>query len=96
MALCQDAPIAVTGCAKPETRAQLLAASLKASRRKHPAKPASRERAARKAFGAKKSNQGRQRLSRFDAFAAPSSALRRPPKRPVWESLGRVAAVLSL
>jgi uncharacterized protein GlcG (DUF336 family) len=68
MALCQDAPIAVTGCAKPETRAQLLAASLKACRRKHAAKPASRERAARKAFGAKKSNQGRQRLSRFDAM----------------------------
>jgi hypothetical protein len=48
----QQTPIAVTGCAKPKTRAQLYAAALKARHKKHnKGKRQACERAARKKYG---------------------------------------------
>jgi len=47
----QQTPIAVTGCAKPKTRAQLLAAALKACKKKAKGKRAACQRAARKRYG---------------------------------------------
>jgi len=48
----QQTPIAVTGCAKPKTRAQLLAAALKACHKDHnKAKRKRCEATARKAYG---------------------------------------------
>ena len=49
----QNTPVGVTGCPKALTKAQKLAAALKACRHKHGKKRASCERAARKAYGAK-------------------------------------------
>ena len=59
----QNTPIAVTGCPKALTRAQKLAAALKACRKKHnKARRAACERAARRAVrheGAKKARSGK-------------------------------------
>jgi hypothetical protein len=49
----QNTQIAVTGCPKVKTRAQKLAAALKACHRKHGRKRATCEKAARKAYGTK-------------------------------------------
>jgi hypothetical protein len=50
----QNTAVTVTGCPKAKTRAQKLAAALKACHKKHnKAKRASCEKAARKAYGAK-------------------------------------------
>jgi hypothetical protein len=50
----QNTPVTVTGCPKAKTRAQLLAAALKACHKKHnKAKRAGCEKAARKAYGAR-------------------------------------------
>jgi hypothetical protein len=57
----QNTPIAVTGCPKAKTRAQLLAAALTACRKKHGRGRASCEKAARKAYGARVSNKKRKR-----------------------------------
>ena len=51
----QNTPVAVTGC-KGLTRAQKLAAALKACHRKHGKKRAACEKAARKAYGARKAS----------------------------------------
>jgi hypothetical protein len=51
-----SAPVGVTGCPKAKTRAQLLAAALKACHKdKNKAKRQSCEKAARKKYGAKAS-----------------------------------------
>jgi hypothetical protein len=49
----QNTPVTVTGCPKSKTRAQKLAAALKACRRKHGKKRAGCEITARKAYGAR-------------------------------------------
>jgi hypothetical protein len=51
LAIYQNTPIAVTGCAKPASRPAKLAAALKACHKKHGGKRASCERSARKRFG---------------------------------------------
>jgi phosphodiesterase/alkaline phosphatase D-like protein len=51
MEIHQTTPISVTGCAKTKTRAQKLAAALKACHKKKGSKRASCEKAARKKFG---------------------------------------------
>jgi hypothetical protein len=53
----QTTKIAVTGCKKPKTRAQMYAAALKACHRKHGAKRAACVRAVRKKFGPVKSKK---------------------------------------
>jgi hypothetical protein len=58
----QSTPIAISGCqAKPETRAQKLAAALKACKKKAKAKRAACVRQAQKRFGAKKKGKGAKR-----------------------------------
>ncbi|HTC73278.1 MAG TPA: hypothetical protein VK655_10350, partial [Solirubrobacteraceae bacterium] len=52
----QNTPIAITGCAKPRTRAQLLAAALRACHNKKAHTRAVCEKAARKAHGARKAS----------------------------------------
>jgi hypothetical protein len=54
MAIYQNTPITVTGCAKPTTRAQRLAAALKACKKLPLAKRVACRRAARKRYGAVK------------------------------------------
>ena len=49
----QNTAVGVTGCPKGKTKAQKLAAALKACHRKHGKKRAACEKAARKAYGAK-------------------------------------------
>jgi hypothetical protein len=49
----QNTPVAISGCAKTKTRAQLLAAALKACRNRHGKKKAACEKAARRKYGAK-------------------------------------------
>jgi hypothetical protein len=51
----QNTPVAVTGCPKPLTAKQKLAAALKACHKKHATKRATCEKAARKAYGARTS-----------------------------------------
>ena len=57
----QNTPVTVTGCPKTKTRAQKLAAALKACHKKHGRKRAACERAARRAYGAKVSKKARRR-----------------------------------
>jgi hypothetical protein len=57
----QNTPVAVTGCPKPLTAKQKLAAALKACHKKHGTKRATCEKAARKAYGAQASKTHRKR-----------------------------------
>jgi hypothetical protein len=57
----QTTNVAVTGCPKTKTRAQKLAAALKACHKKHGHKRTSCERAARKRYGSKSSTARRHR-----------------------------------
>ena len=56
----QNVNIAVSGCPKALTAKQKLAAALKACHQKHGKKRASCERAARRAYGAKKASKNRK------------------------------------
>jgi hypothetical protein len=56
----RNTKIAVTGCGKAKTRAQKLAAALKACHHKHGHKRAACEKAARKAYGAKASRKAKK------------------------------------
>jgi len=61
----ENQPVGVTGCPKAKTRAQLLAAALKACHKKHnKARRQACERAARKAYGAKKASKSRRATKR--------------------------------
>jgi hypothetical protein len=62
MEIRRNVPVGVTGCAKAKTRTQKLAAAMKACHKKHnKARRRACEKAARKAYGAKKASKTKRR-----------------------------------